>query len=95
MSVDSRPGKRAPVADRKARDFLRKADPATPARRRRHRDERHRRDRRPAALLLPRPVREPCRADRVAGRLARRGGRRACRAAAAVSVDHAHGLRWG
>jgi DNA-3-methyladenine glycosylase II len=27
MSVDSRPPKRAPVADRKARDFLRKADP--------------------------------------------------------------------
>jgi DNA-3-methyladenine glycosylase II len=27
MSVDSRPRKRAPVADRKARDFLRKADP--------------------------------------------------------------------
>jgi DNA-3-methyladenine glycosylase II len=27
MSVDSRPRERAPVADRKARDFLRKADP--------------------------------------------------------------------
>jgi DNA-3-methyladenine glycosylase II len=27
MSVDSRPRKRAPVANRKARDFLRKADP--------------------------------------------------------------------
>jgi DNA-3-methyladenine glycosylase II len=27
MSVDSRPRQRAPVADRKARDFLRKADP--------------------------------------------------------------------
>jgi DNA-3-methyladenine glycosylase II len=27
MSVDSRPRRRAPVADRKARDFLRKADP--------------------------------------------------------------------
>src|SRR5436190_9369290 len=29
-----------------------------------HRDARHRRDRRPAVLLLPRPVRQPCRADR-------------------------------